>query len=146
MPEIYATLGPRCSDAETLAAMFDAGMTGVRLNLSHITLHDAAAEIENLHLAAQKCGVKARLLIDMQGPELRIGTLEQPVTLQAGDIVRLGAGGIPVPEIILPALQKGQRVLLDDGKILLELLNRVEARVIHGGSLQSRAGNAAGNS
>lgn len=138
MPEIYATLGPCCSDADTLAAMFDAGMTGVRLNLSHITLHDAAAEIENLHLAAKNSGVKAQLLIDMQGPELRIGTLEQPVTLYPGNTVRLGGDGIPVPEIILPALREGQSVLLDDGKLLLELLNGSDARVLHGGTLQSR--------
>ena len=48
MPEIYGTLGPRCCETETLCAMLKAGMTGMRLNLSHITLHDAAEEIENL--------------------------------------------------------------------------------------------------
>ena len=96
MPEIYGTLGPRCSDAETLAAMFDAGMTGVRLNLSHITLHDAAAEIDNLHRAAAKCGVKAQLLIDMQGPELRIGALERPAPRRPG-IRCLGDGRHPRP-------------------------------------------------
>ena len=56
MPKIYGTLGPRCSDAETLRAMLEAGMSGVRLNLSHITLHDAAREIDNLHRAADESG------------------------------------------------------------------------------------------
>ena len=87
MPKIYGTLGPRCCDVETLRAMFDAGMTGVRLNLSHITLHDAAQEIENLHHAAGLCGTAADLLIDMQGPELRTGALESPLTLEEGQIL-----------------------------------------------------------
>jgi len=142
MPEIYGTLGPRCSDTDTLCAMFDAGMSGMRLNLSHITLHDAAGEIEALHRAAAKCGVRAQLLIDMQGPELRIGALERPLILAVGDEVTLGDGGIPVPELVLPVLTPGQAVLLDDGKLLLEVVStgmmRIHAEVKRGGSLTGR--------
>ena len=142
MPKIYGTLGPRCCDVETLRAMFDAGMTGVRLNLSHITLHDAAQEIENLHHAARLCGTAADLLIDMQGPELRIGALESPLTLEEGQNITLGAGGIPVPDLVLPCLTSGQELLLDDGKLLLEVLDcetqSARARVLRGGSLTSR--------
>ena len=142
MPEIYGTLGPRCSDVDTLCAMFDAGMSGVRLNLSHITLHDAAKEIENLHRAAAKCGMKAQLLIDMQGPELRIGTLDRPCSLAVGDTVIFGAGGIPVPEMVLPCLLPGQSVLLDDGKLLMEVVSAgkgsARAQVRHGGELNGR--------
>ena len=142
MPKIYGTLGPRCCDVETLRAMFDAGMTGVRLNLSHITLHDAAQEIENLHHAAGLCGTAADLLIDMQGPELRTGALESPLTLEEGQDVMLGAGGIPVPDLVLPCLTPGQELLLDDGKLLLEVLDcktrSSRARVLRGGCLKSR--------
>ena len=142
MPKIYGTLGPRCCDVETLRAMFDAGMTGVRLNLSHITLHDAAQEIENLHHAAGLCGTSADLLIDMQGPELRTGALESPLTLEEGQDVTLGAGGIPVPDLVLPCLTPGQELLLDDGKLLLEVLDcktrSSRARVLRGGCLKSR--------
>ena len=142
MPKIYGTLGPRCCDVETLRAMFDAGMTGVRLNLSHITLHDAAQEIENLHHAAGLCGTAADLLIDMQGPELRTGALESPLTLEEGQDVMLGAGGIPVPDLVLPCLTPGQELLLDDGKLLLEVLDcktrSSRARVLRGGCLTSR--------
>jgi len=139
MPEIYGTLGPRCADTETLCAMFEAGMSGVRLNLSHITLHDAAEEIENLHRAAARCGVKAQLLMDMQGPELRIGALLRPLALSVGDTVILGDGGIPVPAMTLPCLLPGQEVLLDDGRLLLEVVEadgaQVCARVVRGGAL-----------
>ena len=142
MPEIYGTLGPRCSDPETLCAMFDAGMSGVRLNLSHITIHDAALQIKNLQSAALKCGKSAQLLIDMQGPELRIGGLEHPLPLAEGEEVTFGGHGIPVPEMILPCLVPGQQILLDDGKLLLETLSgdgrTARAFVLRGGVLQSR--------
>ena len=142
MVDIYGTLGPKCSTKEVLIKMFDAGMTGVRLNLSHITIHHAAQQIETLHTAANACGIKAQLLIDMQGPELRIGILETPVLLVEGDTIDLGKDGIPIPELILPALSQEQEILLDDGKILLKVLSATEegarALVIRGGTLTSR--------
>ena len=142
MVDIYGTLGPKCSAKEILVSMFDAGMTGVRLNLSHITLHHAAQQIETLQAAARECGKTAQLLIDMQGPELRIGALEKPIALKDGETAVLGKKGIPVPELVLPVLVPGQKVLLDDGKILLTVLSadkaEVEARVLRGGMLSSR--------
>ena len=122
--------------------MFDAGMTGVRLNLSHISLHHAAQQIETLHTAAEACGKTAQLLIDMQGPELRIGVLKTPVSLSEGETAELGKGGIPIPELVLPALAPRQKVLLDDGKILLEVFSVGEegasAQILRGGTLSSR--------
>ena len=142
MLDIYGTLGPRCSDRETLAAMFAAGMSGVRLNLSHVTLRHAEEQIEHLHAAAADAGRTTQLLIDMQGPELRVGTLEAPLSLEEGSTVTLGAGGIPVPALVFPALVPGQEVLMDDGKLLLEVVSagedRASARVLRGGVLQGR--------
>ncbi len=142
MVDIYGTLGPKCSAKEILVSMFDAGMTGVRLNLSHITLHHAAQQIETLQAAASECGKTAQLLIDMQGPELLIGAPEKPIALKDGETAVLGKKGIPVPELVLPVLVPGQKVLLDDGKILLTVLSadkaEVEARVLRGGMISSR--------
>ena len=50
--DIYGTLGPACESVEVLERMFSQGMTGIRLNLSHVTLKGAAKQVENLHLAA----------------------------------------------------------------------------------------------
>ena len=142
MLDIFGTLGPRCSDRGTLAAMFAAGMSGVRLNLSHVTLAQAAGQIENLHAAAAEVGKRPLLLIDMQGPELRVGTLAEPLSLETGAEVALGADGIPLPALIFPFLAPGQEMLLDDGKLLLELVSagedRASARVLRGGLLRSR--------
>lgn len=141
MVQIYGTLGPACSDAETLARLFEAGMTGVRLNLSHVGLPGAAEQIEHLHAAARRCGVKSQLLIDMQGPELRVGVLPAPLPLEDGAAVRLGTE-IPLPPAVLPHLTPGQEVLLDDGKLLLRVTKSLPegalARVERGGVLQSR--------
>ena len=136
--DIYGTLGPACADVETLSKMFEAGMTGIRLNLSHVTLRNAAHQVEALHSAAAKSGVKAKLLIDMQGPELRLGSFDIESELIEGETVILGEGGIAVPETVLPYLVPGQTVLLDDGRLLLEMLDNRHAMVIRGGILKSR--------
>lgn len=141
MVQIYGTLGPACSDTGTLARLFAAGMTGVRLNLSHAGLDRASEQIEHLHAAARRCGVTAQLLIDMQGPELRAGVLPAPLPLEDGASVRLGTD-IPLPPAVLPHLTPGQEVLLDDGKLLLRVTKPLPegalALVERGGVLQSR--------
>lgn len=141
MVQIYGTLGPSCSDAGTLARLFDAGMTGVRLNLSHAGLPASAEQLEALHAAARRCGVTPQLLIDMQGPELRVGALPASLPLEDGALVRLGED-VPLPPAVLPHLVPGQEVLLDDGKLLLRVTGRFPggalALVERGGVLQSR--------
>ncbi len=141
MLQIYGTLGPACSDTETLIQLFQAGMSGVRLNLSHIGLPGAAEQIEHLHAAARRCNVTPQLLIDMQGPELRVGVLPSPLSLKTGTQVRLGED-IPLPPAILPHLLPGQEVLLDDGRLLLRVSRSLPggalALVERGGILQSR--------
>ena len=141
---IYGTIGPACKDKETLRQMFKEGMDGVRLNLSHTSLEEASVLIENLHTAANESGVKPELLIDMQGPEIRIGYIKEPVMMADGDMI--GIGDIPFPEAVQKALEEtdhGQEVLLDDGKILLKSehslnLNGIGLRVVRGGILESR--------
>nr|WP_325258681.1 pyruvate kinase [uncultured Oscillibacter sp.] len=141
MIQIYGTLGPACAGTETLVRLFEAGMTGIRLNLSHVGLPGAAEQIEHLHAAARLCGVTPQLLIDMQGPELRVGALPAPLSLEAGTTVRLGTD-IPLPPAVLPHLTAGQEVLLDDGRLLLRVLEPLPkgapARVERGGVLRSR--------
>ena len=65
MTEIYGTLGPSCAKAEILEQMLRRGMSGVRLNLSHVTLRRAASQVEALREAARRCGARPKLLIDM---------------------------------------------------------------------------------
>lgn len=85
MAEIYATLGPACTQADVLEKMFAEGMTGMRLNLSHSGLKESEALIHRFWQAAQRAGVRAELLIDMQGPEARIGELHAPLHLKEAE-------------------------------------------------------------
>ena len=74
--ELYGTLGGSCTQRDTLEKLFRAGMTGVRLNLSHTALAECIPLLEGvMRPAAQAAGVHAQLILDLQGPELRVGRL-----------------------------------------------------------------------
>ena len=138
----YGTIGPACAEAGTLQSMVHAGMTGIRMNLSHGALCEHADWLARIRAA----GIRD-LLIDLQGPELRIGRLPQPVTLTEGSTVCLGAGGIPCPLPLVTAARPGQQLLLDDGKLLLQVTDTtpdaLRCIVLRGGVLQSRKSAAA---
>ena len=153
MVEIYGTLGPACAEQGTLERMFEAGLTGMRLNLSHTGLRESAELVEHFRKAAEQVGVVPQLLIDMQGPELRIGKLEE-VKLQEGMQVVLAdndsAGRtnspvvpvmVPVQTEVLAALEARDEVLLNDGRIALSVLEKgkegARAMVVRGGTLSS---------
>lgn len=140
MINIYGTIGPACADPEILREMFREGMTGMRLNTSHISVKEAAPQIRMIQKAAAACGVEAQILIDMQGPELRIAKMAQQMNLEEDQRIcfreeTCEGEGIPLPNIVFEALKAGITVLLDDGKILLELLDAHEAVVRRGGVL-----------
>ena len=139
---IYGTLGPACADEEILTAMIRNGMTGLRFNLSHTTLRALAPQIEMVRRAEARSGVKLRLLMDMQGPEVRIGDLPAPVTFAPGDVLRFGEEGIPVPAEALACMDRGQELLLDDGTLSLTVTaahgDWAEGRAVRGGTLRSR--------
>src|SRR5215210_1220997 len=126
-------------------------MDGARLNLSHGT-HDEHRERARLVRATEaELGRPIALIADLQGPKLRIGNLESPVTLQRGeDVVVAGGescanGELPVsPAVIGEVLQPGHEVLIDDGLVRLRV-DRVEAgrascAVLSGGIVSSHKG------
>lgn len=137
----YATLGPACCRADLLTELLDMGLTGFRLNLSHTTLTACRPWTEAVQQARAASGRPAELIVDMRGPELRMGPLSRPVTLTAGETVTLGPGGLPVEPDILAAVAPGQEILLDDGLMALraETCGRaVTCTVTRGGVLESR--------
>ena len=137
----YATLGPACCRADLLTELLGLGLTGFRLNLSHTTLAACRPWTHAVQAARQASGRDAELIVDMRGPELRMGPLSRPVTLTAGETVTLGPGGRPVEPDILAAVAPGQEILLDDGLMALraETCGRaVTCTVTRGGVLESR--------
>ena len=104
--EFYGTIGPACAQLETLQRMVEAGMTGIRMNLSHGPLSAHKDWLDIIHAV----GIP-QLLIDLQGPELRIGTLPQPLVLEPGQSLRLGQGGVPCPAALVHAARPGQNLV-----------------------------------
>lgn len=130
----YATLGPSCCDTAALAALLRRGITGFRLNLSHTPLAARTDWIDALHEAERKTGLRAQLMIDLRGPEVRIGDMPVPLPLAEGAAVTLGAD-IPVDGDVLDALRPGMTVLLDDGAMALTVVDGGVCRVTRGGTL-----------
>ena len=138
--DIYGTLGPSLHTQDALYEMLCMGMNGVRLNLSHVVLTDCEEWLYAYQKAQEQAGVQAKLLIDMKGPELRVGRLREPVLLEERQTVELGKD-IPIPVELLAHTAVQQRLLLDDGRILLEVKQVREdallCTVLHGGVLKS---------
>lgn len=149
--EIYGTFGPSCKSKEVLEEMIQHGLTGMRLNLSHATLEQSREYIINYREAAKNKEVVPQILMDMQGPELRIGDMEEArlevgsnvflveadshVQGQKGDEIR-----ILVPPPVLTALSAGMELLLDDGKMRMKIEQAKEhyamASVLVGGVIK----------
>lgn len=130
----YATLGPSCCDTAALAALLRRGITGFRLNLSHTPLAARTDWIDALHAAERKTDLRSQLMIDLRGPEVRIGDMPVPLPLAEGAAVTLGAD-IPVDGDVLDALRPGMTVLLDDGAMALTVVDGGVCRVTRGGTL-----------
>jgi pyruvate kinase len=152
--KIVATLGPASSDRATIEALFDAGADVFRLNFSHGTHADHSQRLDLIRTVELDRGRPIGVLLDLQGPKLRVGTFEQgAVQLAEGDVFRLDldtsrAGdarrvAMPHPEIFA-ALTTGSELLLDDGRVRLEVVDRgadfATTRVVVGGRLSDRKG------
>lgn len=151
--KIVATLGPASSSREMIRALFEAGADVFRLNMSHLdhgnlkrvhaTIREVEAEVER----------PIGILADLQGPKLRVGEIaDGAVMLQKGDRFRLdldptpgnsARAPLPHPEIFA-AVEEGQTLLLDDGKIRLRIArvgtDFADTEVLIGGRLSNRKG------
>lgn len=152
--KIVATLGPASADRETIEALFRAGADVFRLNFSHGSHEDHRRRLELIREIEQELRRPIGVLMDLQGPKLRIGSFAAgPVQLEAGaafrlDLDRATAGdatrvALPHPEIFA-ALVDGADLLLDDGRIRLRVercgADFAETRVVTGGKLSDRKG------
>lgn len=152
--KIVATLGPACSDKEVLRQMFVAGLNVCRLNFSHGSHEDHAAAIKTIRELNEETGLNVAILADLQGPKIRTNEMENNgVELINGSIVTIGTEKIlgtaekfSINYAKLPQdVQAGERILLDDGKLALEVVStdgksEFKAKVIHGGILSSKKG------
>lgn len=151
--KIVATLGPACSDPKTLDRMMEAGLDVVRLNFSHGTAQDHIDRAELVRSLARTRGRAVGVLVDLQGPKIRIGKFkDSKITLAKGDTFILDAAcplgdqtrvGLDYKE--LPNdVKRGVTLLLDDGRIefWVEEVRGTEiiCKVVQGGVLSNNKG------
>jgi len=151
--KIVATLGPASSDPVILERMIRAGVDVVRLNFSHGTAEDHLARATLVKQLSAKVGRTVGIMCDLQGPKIRVGkfkdgkvTLEKgarfvlDAACEMGDATRVGLDYKELPRDVEP----GAVLLLDDGKIVLDVLDvhRDEVRTVvrHGGVLSNNKG------
>lgn len=147
---IVATVGPASGSVAMLTRLIGAGLTVARLNFSHGTHEQHKDYIAHLRAASRRAGKRVAILQDLQGPKIRVGNID-PITLANGEKVVLVAGEkglddeIPITlASFVKDIQKGERILLNDG--FIELLvtgkkgKKVHAEVIQGGPLSAHKG------
>ena len=117
--EIYGTLGPSCCTTEIIEDLLKSGMTGMRLNLSHCDLEERTDWIQAFHQACNQLKIKADLMIDMRGPELR--TLNSmPLHFEKDSLITFEPDTLPKP--IFEHAEVNDILLMDDGKIQMQIL------------------------
>ncbi len=152
--KVVATVGPSCGDRETLTAMIQAGVDVFRINFSHGT-HEAKGEVIALiHDINAELGTNTAILADLSGPKIRLGTIEgDSFQLEVGERIIFTADDVVGTKEKVQITYKGfandvrpgHRVLLDDGKLelkVVEALNEREAllEVVFGGTVRPRKG------
>ncbi len=152
--KIVATLGPSSSPREVLREMIIAGLNVCRVNFSHGS-HDQHAEvIRTIRELNKELGANVAILADLQGPKIRTGEMEQNgVMLKVDSLCNIitenvlgSAEQFSINYVNLPRdVSSGERILLDDGKLILEVISSdkksiIQCKVIQGGILSSKKG------
>ncbi len=152
--KIVATLGPATADKEVLKQMILDGLNVCRLNCSHGSHEDHKKSIDMIREINKETGLNVSILADLQGPKIRTYEMENNgVMMKEGAIVTIVTERITgtaekfgISYSLMPRdVQPGERILLDDGKLQMEIVEtngetEIKAKVIHGGILSSKKG------
>jgi len=152
--KIVATLGPASSDRDTIKQMMVAGVNVFRINFSHADFDAAKERIQLIRDLNKELGYNVGILADLQGPKLRVGKMKDGVVVETGDRIvftteKIEEGTADHVYMNYQSFPKdvkaGERVLLDDGKLIFEVVStdgqsEVIASVVQGGPLKSNKG------
>lgn len=152
--KIIATIGPATEEKAVIKQLIEEGVDVCRLNFSHGSHDQHLAVIKNIRELNEELNSHVAILADLQGPKIRTGEIENNAaeliegsTLKIRTDEQLGnAESFSINYKQLPAdVKAGERILLDDGKLALEVIstngkNEIKAKVIFGGKLSSHKG------
>jgi pyruvate kinase len=151
--KIVCTLGPASSTPEQIAQLVAAGLDVARLNMSHGTHDQHLAAYQAVRAASDAAGHSVGVLVDLQGPKIRLGTFAAgPVRLEAGHQFTITGADVPgdseqasttYPDLASD-LKAGDQILVDDGRLVLEVTGtqgeQVRTRVLVGGLVSDHKG------
>ncbi len=151
--KMVATMGPASKDRNVLLEMINIGVDVCRLNMSHGDHDFHQFFINQIREINQTENLTVSILLDLQGPKIRIGHLEKPHPIKSGDIIKLCTSATVQDGNILPMVCDGfardvnpdDLILVDDGKIELrvvetDLIDTVTLRVVNGDEIGSKKG------
>ena len=152
--KIVATLGPATRDKKILKRMIIEGVNVFRINFSHANYEEVKKRIKMIRDLGDEMGSSTAILADLQGPKLRVGMMKEEVVVNIGDELDFCTGeefeGTHEKvymnyDNFSKDVKPKERILLDDGKLIFEVLNTnrkdtVRAKVIQGGPLRSKKG------
>lgn len=151
--KILATLGPASTSPEIIEQLFLDGVDVFRLNFSHGEHKDHKARLDIIRSLEEKHGKPIGVVADLQGPKLRVGKFRDgKIALTAGQVIRLDLDetpgdekrvNLPHPEVI-GTLKKGSVILLDDGKVRMEIIDggpdHLMGKIVAGRTLSNNKG------
>lgn len=151
--KIVATVGPATSSKKMLESIIDEGVNVIRINFSHGKHSDHVDVIERVRQINKERNIHTALLGDLQGPKIRIGKIKENTTVNKGDLIQftneeLEGDGTKayISYLNFPKdVQKGEEILIDDGKLKLEIIetdrkSKVTAKFLNAGKLSSNKG------
>ena len=152
--KIVATLGPATSSEDIIEKMILGGVNVFRVNFSHADYNNVSDRIKMIRKVDAKLNTNTAIMGDLQGPKLRIGEIKEGSFLKSGDRIMFSTekpfiGNSKKAYMnyknFPKDVSKGERILLDDGKLILEVISTnkkhvVEAKVIQGGDFKSKKG------
>lgn len=149
--KIVATLGPASNSSEMITELIKTGVSMFRLNTSHGTIEEHQETIAKIRKAAKALNKSIPVMVDLQGPKIRVGNIKEPVNIKEGQQIILKhsakeeKGIIPVDyKGIAEDVSPKDTILLDDGKVGLEVIKVkdkcVYAKVVYGTVIKPRKG------
>jgi len=151
--KIIATIGPSTDSKAKLKELAKTGVNVFRINFSHGAISEHEKTISLINQVIEETGINIAIMADLQGPKIRVGKMAEGTVVKNGDSVSLKVGRDEGNDKMfyityndLPKdVKKGDRILLDDGKIELKVQSsngkdEVKAKVVHGGPVKSNKG------